>query len=101
MSYGWHSDFGCYEIGNELNESKQFTTYILHFQRYHNEFYSAYSDTTTFKKLDSAIETLEKYRNLWRNHCEKRGWNFDESKYFIEKRVTNKVISIKTEKLDC
>lgn len=101
MSYdGWHSDYGHYEIGEELGENKQFTTYILHYQTYNNEFHAAYGNTTAFKNLDSAIERLESYRNIWRNHCEKRGWQFNEDKYFIEKRVTNKVISVKTEKLD-
>lgn len=96
MSYGWHSDYGRYEVGEELGENKETVTYVVHYNTYDSNGSFVEHHRTTYKNLDSAIKKLEDMREFWRGRCE-----IKEDAFFIEKRITNKIVSIKTEKLDC
>lgn len=96
MSYGWHPDYGRYEVGEELGENKEIVSHIVHYNTYDNNGSFVEHHRVTFKNLDAAIKELEYRREFWRKRCE-----IKEDAFFIEKRVTKKVISIKTEKLDC
>ena len=100
MSWGWHSDYGRYEVGEELGEDTYKEIYVVHYNTYnHNLGYNPYSaehHRVVYKSLDAAIKKLKDMRKFWRERCE-----IEEDAFFIEKRITKKVVSVTTEKLDC
>ena len=63
MSYGWHSDYGRYEVGEELGENKEFVRYIVHHNSYNEYGFFVEHHRTVFQNLDAAIEASNTLRN--------------------------------------